>query len=60
MTNTWGAWGAPGLSVDSDDLGWGGEAIRGARGCGDGSPPLELLERDIMRARIIMTIHKSI
>ena len=37
-------WGAPGLG---DDLGWGGEATCGAQGCGGGSPPLELLVRDI-------------
>ena len=38
-------WGAPGLG---DDLGWGGEATRDAQGRGGGSPPLGLLERDIM------------
>ena len=37
-------WGAPGLG---DDLRWGGEATRDAQGCGGGSPPLGLLERDI-------------
>ena len=36
--------GAPGLG---DDLGWGGEATRGAQGCGSGSPPLGLLERGV-------------
>ena len=43
-------WGAPGLG---DDLGWDGEATRDAQGCGDGPPPLGLLERDISRTRFL-------
>ena len=37
-------WGAPGLG---DDLEWGGEATRGAQGCGGGPPPLGLFGGDI-------------
>ena len=37
-------WGAPGLG---DDLGWGDEATRDAQGCGGGTQPLGLPERDI-------------
>ena len=41
----WGVFtGAPGLG---DDLGWGGEATRGAQVCGGAPPPLGLLERYI-------------
>ena len=41
---TWGGLLQPSVI---DDLGWGGEATRGAQGCGGGYPPLGLLERDV-------------
>ena len=43
-------WGVPGLG---DDLGWVGEATRDAQRCGGGPPHLGLLERDIIRARVV-------
>ena len=40
-------WGALG---PGDDSGWAGEASSGAQGYGGASPPLELLESDIIES----------